>query len=345
MRNLNKELEEISELKKEEEARNGSARSIKKEAGRKMEKIRQCIREGETTGDRIRDFVIVARGAPNPETENIYRELEAKIAKHDGEFILLVGRSYEFHGCTGFGHTPQPHEYVLETNICLGILNGKEIIFNFEDHPNCEIPTSKYARPWGGVREEMKVEKENIKDSTIGVLGLYWSILELGKPAKIVTQFGRSIDPPVDSMEAFNGWRPEQNPKLEIKIGDVEVDAWFKANKRYEKTYGKMQKALERIAQETPEIKERQEQIIKEISELTKRYRNLWAETEKIANAMVFKEDKHGIVEFLFTTRNISGRFPEIVPELNSTRNLIIEKIAQAEELGLNIESIKDRPV
>ena len=56
------------------------------------------IKAGETTGGVINDFVIVHhRMLPSfhPEIMTIYRELDARLKSHPGEFILLVERSEE----------------------------------------------------------------------------------------------------------------------------------------------------------------------------------------------------------------------------------------------------------
>ena len=330
MANLNKELEVISRLERDTEAGLMSrVTETRKEISEKKELVRKRIMAGETTGNRIRDFVIMAQGAPNEEVEKIYRELEAKIAAHVGEFILLVGRSYEFHGCTGFGYKPRPREYVLEEYICLGILNGPKLLFNFKDS-QCEIPTSKYARPWR--QEEVRVEDGNIKNHCIGVLGLYWSILELGKLAKIKNNYGIDLD-----LEFMALPQPE-NLKLEIKIGDVEVDAWFKEHKRHEKTYQKLCKALGRIALETPEIKEKQKETLKILAELTQEYKNNLSEIRDATEFLRFQKDKSNIVLIeQFANSSINPeKIRKLAEKLQQLHRDISEKIVEAIRLGLN---------
>ncbi len=341
MSDLAKELEKVSRLKREETTTEVSARSIRKQADAKMDRIKKRIASGETTGDRIRDFVIMAHGGPNPEREKIYRDIEEKISEHAGEFILLISRNYEFHGCAGFGREPRPRDYILETRICLGILNGKKLGFDFKNHPQCKLPTSVYAYPW--VQGKIEIKTENISDSSVG-LGFYWSISQLDQPAKITNSYGVKVDPPIDSMDAFNGWRTEQNPKLEIKIGDVEVDAWFKENPRYQKTYEKLCAALGRVAEKTPENKKLQKQVLTALARLTGERMQVMSNLKDIFSCMHSRyesSDEHGI--WLPREQHPwETSFKDSIKQLQDIELRIVPEVKLALELGLgHIESIR----
>jgi len=58
-----------------------------KEKGGRYSKKNQ---EGETTGDKIRDFVISANGVIAPELEDIFRGLKADLLKYRGEPVLII---------------------------------------------------------------------------------------------------------------------------------------------------------------------------------------------------------------------------------------------------------------
>ena len=350
MSDLQKELDAIAGLEQKAGTTQESAQKTRVAAQKKMEALCKRIRGGETTGNRIRDFVIVARGgSPNPEQEKLYQELEEKISKHTGEFILVIGRSWEssglvsFHGKSIIGHGRDHQSYYLKEEVILGILDGKKLVFNLKDHPQCQLPTSKYAHPW--IQGKIEATAGNIKDSCAGGC-FYWSISQLNAPARARTQYGKHIEMPMENIY----WDPDSaakdtpNLQLEIKVGDVEVDAWFIAHKRRGQTYEKLQKALGRIAIETPENKKRQKQTLTALARLTGERMRIVGNLQDVflhMHRQYESSDEHGI--WLPREQHPwEAALKDYLQELTKVELQIASEVKEALELDLgHIESIK----
>src|SRR3989338_5486969 len=176
-------------------------------------KIREQIKNGETTGDKIKDYLIVV-GAQYPDGEftrsdfkGLYhslRILDRKIKESQLEVFMLVKERESISGCTGFGHKGfKSKDAILE----IGFLNG-ELRFDFSPHsefnegkitippsPEVIIPTSKYAtmdnsrfeRKWGLVEKDMGIDMHYLP-------GLDKHLPEFGPLEKEISIFNSSID-------------------------------------------------------------------------------------------------------------------------------------------------------
>ena len=146
MTNISQEIKTILDLQAQANSLQADAQSVLVQANDKMKQLRERIKRGETTGDRIKDFVIARYGSLNKEIEAIYRNLEERIRQHVGEFILMIVKEENFHGCTGFGYKPKDEDYVLDEDLYLGILTDGTLILNPADN-KCEIPVGgKHVR-------------------------------------------------------------------------------------------------------------------------------------------------------------------------------------------------------
>ncbi len=168
---LNPDIKEILELNK----RSSSAQSI---AFEKLEKLREKIKSGDSTGDKIKDFVIVNLGTLSPNNEKPYRETKARLKDGIGGQILVVKQKESTHGCPGI----IPPQYInpmfigIDTELRLGVLTsglkldieGGEIIF----------PTERHARKY----DRSLRSKWELKEGPIS-LGLY-EFMNLGKEVK-----------------------------------------------------------------------------------------------------------------------------------------------------------------
>src|SRR3989338_5096206 len=176
-------------------------------------KIREQIKNGETTGDKIKDYLIVV-GAQYPDGEftrsdfkGLYhslRILDRKIKESQLEVFMLVKERESISGCTGFGHKGfKSKDAILE----IGFLNG-ELRFDFSPHsefnegkitippsPEVIIPTSKYAtmdnsrfeRKLGLVEKDMGIDMHYLP-------GLDKHLPEFGPLEKEISIFNSSID-------------------------------------------------------------------------------------------------------------------------------------------------------
>jgi len=166
---LNSDIKEILELNK----RSSSAQSV---ACEKLKGLQEKIKSGDSTGDKIRDFVIVNLGTLSPDNEKPYRETEARLKDSVGSQILVVEQKESTHGCPGI----LPPRYIdpmfigIDTELRLGVLtSGLELDIG---EGKIILPTERHARKYG---LEYSINKWELKECPIS-LGLY-EFMNLGK--------------------------------------------------------------------------------------------------------------------------------------------------------------------
>lgn len=107
------------------------ARQQREEAGERMRNVQEMLRSGESTGDPIRDLVIVRYGLEYPKYEQRYRNLQQEVENHPGEFAMVVSRNTE----------PlvydDPNYRAISTNrFALGIINDPNLIIDATTEPD-----------------------------------------------------------------------------------------------------------------------------------------------------------------------------------------------------------------
>jgi hypothetical protein len=155
MINLTSDLAKITELRTQALNLEMRKQSILGEVEDKTKLLRQELIAGKaTTGDPIKDFVLVRYGSLDEEVEKTYRELEAEVEAHVGQLTLIICRSEHLSGCHGFGQRVKPEDYLISTELYLGVLKGKKFVFDLEKE-TCHLPfgeqiyrTSLHSGKW-----------------------------------------------------------------------------------------------------------------------------------------------------------------------------------------------------
>ncbi len=254
MSDVNQEIQSILELKAQTSSIQANAQSISAQANDKMERLRERIKCGETTGDRIKDFVIARHGYISEVIETVYRDLEARIRQHVGEFVLMIVKEENFHVCTGFGYEPKDSDYILDERLSLGVLKDCALALNHTDG-KCKLPTGNYARCWDAWRENAE-------------------LVEGGLASDWLRDFGLNLNKPLKRRNPMARFQEEIDLELEVKIGDVEVKTWFEKQrgKHYLMIFRKMAQLLGRPVVESPELaaelQRRREVVAKRLAEL-----------------------------------------------------------------------------
>lgn len=182
-----------------------------------MQEAQARLQNGESTGDPLRDLLIVRYGFEAPVFEPRYREVERKVGKHQGEFVLLVRKKEVNYGHTLFGMNPKPSDIILHTTLGLGFLQDDKLVFRADDGSSwdnttwgvgrgiCRFPTRSYAR-----LEEAHGKKPLVIDADL--------------PADLT-----DLDSELPLKNALNaGFSSDGRPKiLEVHIGNQEVTDWF----------------------------------------------------------------------------------------------------------------------
>lgn len=177
-------------------------------AAKKLKELGERIKKGESTGDKIKDFVI-SLGAISEDYEKPYRKMEARLKNKTGNQILVVKQQESIHGCPGI-IPPQHIDPIfigVDTELKLGVLTGG-LELNIEEGMII-FSTDKYVRKYGKLSEE----NWELKESPIS-LG-WFEFMNLGKEVQ-----GRTFSMP-------NNFSTNFQCGLRVHVGE-EVEKYFR---------------------------------------------------------------------------------------------------------------------
>ena len=215
---INKLLEEVGGLKKD-------AEKLIEQANRDFAKLQSRIKNGETTGDEIKDFVIAKYGFLNEKLEGVYRDLQNRAQRSVGEFVLAVVRRELQRGCTGFGG----RGYVaIETSLYLGVLNKGKMIFNCAKG-SMVFPSENHV-VYGSRSEKISVVAGGLSIRSL-----------LGDAVEIALQLNKPLK--TEGEDFLGGLGSGGKKELEIMIGDKEIKDWC-GSSYYDGVVSKMAQAL-----------------------------------------------------------------------------------------------------
>ncbi len=283
MRDVHQEIQSILELEAQASAVETNAQAISAQANEKMKELHERIKRGATTGDRIKDFVIARYGFLNEEIEAVYRDLEARVGQHVGEFVLMIAKEENFHGCAGLGYRPKDEDYVLDEHFYLGILKDGALVLNLADD-KCELPTGNHVRCWDSWRENVKLAEGNLNS---------------GWPH----DFGLNLNKQLKRRNPMACFQKEPDLVLEMKIGDAEVKEWFEKRPGHHLVVlQKASRLLGRATEESPQLAEelqrRRDTVAKRLTELVKERDQLKQKIARIFGAVkrgVYSSDGVGV--------------------------------------------------
>lgn len=160
MMSLEQDIQKIQDLTQQ-------SSSAKSEAGKRLEQLQEKIKQGATTGDRIRDFVIANLGTFDSEFEKPYRDMEERLKGQKRNQILVVDQDESLRGGPGSGIPYiSPDHIGIDITLMLGILtNGLELDIQKGD---LVFPIKEYAekRDHRGRRGKWELKKGPIKVSS-----------------------------------------------------------------------------------------------------------------------------------------------------------------------------------
>lgn len=201
-----------------------TAKQAKDDAAATLDTLQRSIDLGlETTGDRLRDGVIVLYGgwlATGPEILKNYEETAENLKGKAGEPVVIVHRWTQREGCSGFGRRDNSYR-VLRTDTSVGVLEGDELVFDY-DEKTCALPTSRYACQGSKHRDEVRVHEGNL---TIGRADLPFSLdwynwFDLGA-------LHQTIDPGELEEARLPFYRGGSMDALTVAIGNAGITEWL----------------------------------------------------------------------------------------------------------------------
>lgn len=180
-----------------------------------MAEVRERVRAGESTGDRVRDFVLSRYGF-SPQIEQTLRDIEVQLFDHVGELVLIVLREENFHGCTGFGGKAEDRDYHLEERWYLGVVSDVELIMD-PTKPDLQLPT-------GGQHLTVRLSypgQEKVEEDDIRLGHNLDPLYRLNQPLKLRNPMNRRIAIPLTDQELL---------QMELIVGSEAVEAWCEAD-------------------------------------------------------------------------------------------------------------------
>lgn len=318
MTDISQEIQGILELKARASAIQANAKSLFAQVNERVKGLRERIKRGETTGDRIRDFVIAHYDFPNKEIEAMYRDLEAQIGQHVGEFILMVAKDENFHGCDEFGYKPKDSDYVLDEYLYLGVLKDDALILNLSDN-KCELSTGNHVLCRDVLWGDMELVEKNI-----------------------AFHFSLNLNKQLKRRNPIACFQKEADLELEVKIGDAEVKEWFEKRREphlavFEEASHLLGRCIEESPPFTAEFQRQREAVAGCLVELFKERDQLKQEIARIFMPVkdgVYSPD--GVCVTICETED-DARIISMIPrqKLNEVENEIKEQLAVALELGM----------
>jgi hypothetical protein len=123
MKSVKVEMALLEERRRRADDLAQQAKDIYTEIMQEWNGIAQRIRDGETTGDPLKDFIVARYFSFDDEVEERYRALQAKFKDFRGQYIMLVRVGKEpIH--------PHSEKLIERTELCVGVLNGDSFILD-----------------------------------------------------------------------------------------------------------------------------------------------------------------------------------------------------------------------
>jgi hypothetical protein len=182
------------------------ADSTLRQAIKQSVEIGERILAGETTGDRIMDYVILRHRLPNKKIVATYRDLEALLQQHVGELVLVVTREERSAVLSTFAREPDVDDYVIGEQIKLGVIKDSLLAINLE-HQQCAITVGSVAFTFNRYTEEPRTLEGGC------LYPEHWDFSYLGQP--------------LECKNPANRKRGVGPLMLEVIVGDAEVAQWF----------------------------------------------------------------------------------------------------------------------
>jgi hypothetical protein len=193
-------LEEFESCKTTDCAASAQEATAAQQRLARMNALKARIRSGESTGERVTDFLIVSGGHVFPKVADYFREIDKKITERQGEFVMVIRedtRLVQEGGCFGGSITD------TDTRLTLALLGSGGLIFDLE---KCD---------WGFPTRRRAVNRRPFVGPSFVTEGCI--MLDIIEQAAIYSQLGIGLA----------GSRGRFEREVTILIGNDETDAWL----------------------------------------------------------------------------------------------------------------------
>lgn len=196
------EIASIQAIQATSQTQETAAKEALQETHKRITRLRERIVAGATTGDKLRDFVIVQFWTLSPEIEETYRQLEATLAGMQGQFILSILLKKEGAGAHRFGQGYERTE--VRRYLHLGVLAEEKLKIDVGQDVRCHLSVSGSA----GKSECDRSARQHTQ------------IIDISRYAAL-QQEQLHHDDPAGALDEGH------QPVMRILVGDTAVKQWF----------------------------------------------------------------------------------------------------------------------
>lgn len=132
-------LAHLKKIETEEQLAETNLAIMQKASLEQKKHIKSLVRAGATTGDDMRDYLIVRNFSfLNEKQEQMYKRINKRMKGKTGELVMFL--TYETRRMYG----PRD-EHRTEVQFHLAVLRGETLRFTAGEHPSCTLPIDSYA--------------------------------------------------------------------------------------------------------------------------------------------------------------------------------------------------------
>lgn len=204
--------------------------------------VKQRIKDGETTGSKLKDLIIVRYGLPSEEIEQRFRDLQARLDNRQGQYVMVMQKKQERICFRGPGQE-RDSDYATKTELEIGVLTDDQLIIDSRNGQFYFPTGGKHATCWRP-RDD---EPVTIHDGNL-------------------------------TLHLFEDNCLKTSPDLKIFVGDEEVSGWFAGQSEWD-GYAKVFCELNRLAGRSIEFPKLMAYLKEERTKVAEEFKSLIART------------------------------------------------------------------
>lgn len=232
--NVTAELGAINSLWQDADKAQKESSRLAQEAWDRTGKLATQIQTGEaSTGNPLKDYVIVAHQSVRDESVQKLMALESKFPEHQGEFVLVV-TAEEFstrHVGIGYDRGDSPHDFDVRELFYLAVIMGECFTVDL-NRQACNFPTASFFAKWHNGKQE--TTEDALSFSRLTDI----NIQRLDQELKCKNSVNEYRETDFVNKQPIGYTRYKE---LEILIGDEAVENWFlQQSPKYRQIYHRL---------------------------------------------------------------------------------------------------------
>lgn len=204
-------------------ALNEIAQEWMNQANASMNRFKNAIQEGDaSTGDKLKDILIIRHGFDAEKYEERYRELQERLKGKRGELVLRVENRVEKN--PGFHNMRDSSldNLVTYSSVGLGVLTAE----------NLDLSPNKTQDPWDHFGSNKNGALNFSTDGYVAKLNGGFHRGQIEYIHKLLSADLTDLDIKLEKTNSFSSFDPKPSMKLEVAVGNDEVSEWFLLHKQ-----------------------------------------------------------------------------------------------------------------